>query len=191
MDSSIGPDYVFWSKLDAWSHRDAALLLCGLDPDRVRGSGIRLDGRELPPEFIEAAKIYRILKSATDAGPHGVHPFTVIEHALGKGLPLPGPLLEAVRERFRLERKRAGRDLEDTLGEADEAAPHPRSKQFLLRLIYVLATQGYGLKLDMPYNDASDIADDAERLGLALDRGTIANYLSEARQQAEVLGLVA
>jgi hypothetical protein len=145
----------------------------------------------LPPEFIEAAKVYRILKSAADAGLHGVHPFTVIEHALGKELPLPVPLLEAVRERFRLERKRAELAIEDTLSEADEAAPHPRSKQFLLRLIYVLATQGYGLKLDMPYNDARDIAEDAERLGLALDQGTIANYLREARQQAEVLGLVA
>lgn len=46
-------DFVFWSKLDAWSYRDAALLLCGFDPDRLKGAGIRLDGRELPEEFAE------------------------------------------------------------------------------------------------------------------------------------------
>ncbi len=191
MEPSTGPDHIFWSKLDAWSYRDAALLLCGFDPDQARGLGIRLDRCEVPAEFREASKVYRILKSTADKSQPTLHPFTVIEHALGKNLPLPGPLLVAVRERFSHERKRAGKEVGDSLSEPDEAAPHPRSKQFLLRLIYVLATQGYGLKLDMPYNDARDIADDAERLGLALDRGTIANYLSEARQQAEVLGLVA
>ena len=68
---------------------------------------------------------------------------------------------------------------------AEEPEPSLRSKQFLLRLIYVLATQGYGLKLEAPYIDASDIIADAERLGLVLDRGTIARYLKEARQQTE------
>jgi hypothetical protein len=189
MEASAGPDHAFWSKLDAWSYRDAALLLCGFDPDRVRGLGIRLDGREVPAEFSEASKVYRILKSTADKSQPTVHPFTVIEHALGKGLPLPGLLLEAVRERFSHERKRAGREVDDTLNEPDDAEPNPRSKQFLLRLIYVLATQGYGLKLEMPYNDARDIAADAERAGLALDRGTIARYLREARQQAESLRL--
>ena len=33
----------------------------------------------------------------------------------------------------------------------EDREPSPRSKQFLLRLIYVLATQGYGLKLEAPY----------------------------------------
>lgn len=30
-------DYEFWSKLDGWSFRDAALLLCGFDPDQTKG----------------------------------------------------------------------------------------------------------------------------------------------------------
>ena len=184
-------DFVFWSRLDSWSYRDAALLLCGFDPDRLKGAGIRLDGRELPEEFAEASKVYRILRSGTNGSQQTIHPFSVMEQALGKGLPLPSALLDAVRERFRLERKWAGREVGAGLDMIAEVDLNPRSKRFLLRLIYVLATQGYGLKLDMPYNDASDIAADAERLGLALDRGTIANYLSEARQQAEVLGLVA
>ena len=94
-------------------------------------------------------------------------------------------MLEAVRERFRLERKRAGREGSVGLDMTDEVELNPRSKQFLLRLIYVLATQGYGLKLDATYVDASEIVADAERLGLVLDRGTIARYLKEARQQAE------
>ena len=182
-------DFVFWSRLDAWSYRDAALLLCGFDPDRLKGAGIRLDGRELPEEFTEASKVYRILKSGTN-GQQTIHPFNAIEYALGKGLPLPTALLEAVRERFRLERKRAGREAGGGLDVTEEVDINPRSKQFLLRLIYVLATQGYGLKLEAPYVDASDIVADAERLGLVLDRGTIARYLNEARQQAESLGSV-
>lgn len=189
MEPSTGPDHIFWSKLDAWSYRDAALLLCGFDPDQARGLGIRLDGREVPAEFSEASKVYRILKSTADKSQPTLHPFTAIEHALGKNLPLPSPLLAAVRERYSHERKRAGKEVDDTLSEPDVAEPNPRSKQFLLRLIYVLATQGYGLKLDMPYNDARDIAADAERVGLALDRGTIARYLREAQQHTESLRL--
>jgi len=54
-------DFVFWSRLDAWSYRDAALLLCGFDPDQLKGAGIRLDGRDLSAEFTEASKVYRIL----------------------------------------------------------------------------------------------------------------------------------
>lgn len=177
-------DFVFWSKLDAWSYRDAALLLCGFDPDRLKGAGIRLDGRELPEEFAEASKVYRILKSGTNGDRQTIHPFNVMEHALGKGLPLPSALLEAVRERFRLERKRAGREAGVGLDVTEEVEIHPRSKQFLLRLIYVLATQGYGLKLEALYVEASEIAADAERIGLVLDRGTIARYLNEARQHA-------
>jgi hypothetical protein len=83
-------DFVFWSRLDAWSYRDAALLLCGFDPDRLKGAGIRLDGRELPEAFTEASKVYRILKSGTNGSQQTIHPFNAIEHALGKGLPLPG-----------------------------------------------------------------------------------------------------
>lgn len=178
-------DFVFWSRLDAWSYRDAALLLCGFDPDQLKGAGIRLDGRELPAAYTDASKVYRILKSVANGGQQSLHPFTAVEHALGRGLSVPAPLLEAVRDRFRRERKRAGRDGENGLDMAEEPEPSPRSKQFLLRLIYVLATQGYGLKLEAPYIDASDIIADAERLGLVLDRGTVARYLKEARQQVE------
>jgi len=183
-------DFVFWSRLDSWSYRDAALLLCGFDPDRLKGAGIRLDGRELPEEFAEASKVYRILRSGTNGSQQTIHPFSVMEQALGKGLPLPSALLDAVRELFRLERKWAGREVGAGLDMIAEVDLNPRSKRFLLRLIYVLATQGYGLKLEAPYVDASDIVADAERLGLVLDRGTIARYLDEARQQAESLSRV-
>ena len=182
-------DYQFWSKLDGWSFRDAALLLCGFDPDAVRGSGIRLDSREHPEYLAEASKVYRVLKSTTALGPNVAHPFTVIEHALKKDLPMPTPLLGAVRERFRQEREREGRQIDEVLGEAEQDEPHPRSRVFLLRLIYVMAKRGYGLKLEQPYNDANEIAADAERLGLLLDRDAVARYLKDARQQAESKGI--
>lgn len=182
-------DYQFWSKLDGWSFRDAALLLCGFDPDAVRGSGIRLDSREHPEYLAEASKVYRVLKSTTALGPNVAHPFTVIEHALKKDLPMPTPLLGAVRERFRQEREREGRQIDEVLGEAEQNEPHPRSRVFLLRLIYVMAKRGYGLKLEQPYNDANEIAADAERLGLLLDRDAVARYLQDARLQAESKGI--
>ena len=75
------------------------------------------------------------------------------------------------------------------LGEAEQDEPHPRSRVFLLRLIYVMAKRGYGLKLEQPYNDANEIAADAERLGLVLDRDAVARYLKDARQQAESKGI--
>jgi hypothetical protein len=52
-----------------------------------------------------------------------------------------------------------------------------------------MAKRGYGLKLEQPYNDANEIATDAERLGLVLDRDAVARYLKDARQQAESKGI--
>jgi len=182
MQDPIQLDYTFWSKLDTWSFRGAALLLCGFDPDEVRGSGVRLDGRDHPQHLAEASKVYRILKSASDLGANAAHPFSVVEYALKKDLPMPIPLLEAVRDRFREEREHAGLELDASLGEAE---PHPRTRQFLLRMIYVMARRGYGMELEQPYNDAREIAADAERLGLGLDRGAIARYLREAHQHFE------
>lgn len=187
MKDQIQLDYQFWSKLDNWSYRDAALLLCGFDPDQAKGLGIRLDGRNHPVKYAEASKIYRILKSAPDLGHNQAHPFAIIEFALKKNLPMPKALFETIRERYCLECKFDGQDTGDNLGKQDEAEPepHPRTKKFLLRLIYVMAIRGYGFKLDKPYNDAKEITDDAERMGLVLDRGAVARYLREAHRLAE------
>lgn len=186
MNTPSEPDFMFWSKLDAWNYRDAALLLCGFDPDHSRGSGIRLDRNEVPQMFVEASKVYRILKNATGLGLNAAHPFAIIGHALKKDLPMPTSLLQAVRERHLRERKHEGREVEDSLSNADEGEPLPHTRQFLLRLIYVLAMRGYGFKLDKPYNDAREIVGDAERMGLVLDRSAVARYLREARELSEL-----
>ena len=190
-------DYQFWSKLDNWPYRDAALLLCGFDPDQTKGLNIRLDGRNHPVKYDEASKVYRILKSAPDLGHNQAHPFAIIEFALKKSLPIPKALFETIRERYCLESTFDGRDVNDNLGKQDEAGPeagpepepHPRTKKFLLRLIYVMASRGYGFKLDKPYNEAKEIAEDAERLGLVLDRGAVARYLREAHRLAESVAI--
>ena len=193
MKDQIQLDYQFWSKLDNWSYRDAALLLCGFDPDQAKGLGIRLDGRNHPVKYAEASKIYRILKSAPDLGHNQAHPFAIIEFALKKNLPMPKALFETIRERYCLECTFDGRDTNDNLCKQDEDAleakpeiePHPRTRNFLLRLIYVMASRGYGFKFDKPYNEAKEIAEDAERLGLVLDQGAVARYLREAGRLAE------
>jgi len=189
MKDQLQLDYQFWSKLDGWTYRDAALLLCGFDPDQAKGLGIRLDGRNHPAKFAEASKVYRILKSAPDLGHNHAHPFAIIEFALKKDLPMPKPLFQTIRERYCLELNFDVRDVNDNLGKEDEAEPepepHPRTRKFLLRLIYVMASRGYGFKLDKPYNDAKEIAEDAERMGLVLDRGAVARYLREAHRLAE------
>jgi hypothetical protein len=98
-------------------------------------------------------------------------------------------LFQTIRERYCLELNFDVRDVNDNLGKEDEAEPepepHPRTRKFLLRLIYVMASRGYGFKLDKPYNDAKEIAEDAERMGLVLDRGAVARYLREAHRLAE------
>ena len=187
MKDQIQLDYQFWSKLDGWTFRDAALLLCGFDPDQAKGTGIRLDGRNHPTKYAEASKVYRILKSAPDLGHNQAHPFAIIEFALKKNLPIPKALFESIRERYCLELNFDARDVNDNLGKEDgpEPEPHPRTKKFLLRLIYVMASRGYGFKLDKPYNDAKEIAEDAERVGLVLDRSAVARYLREAHRLAE------
>jgi len=192
MKDQIQLDYQFWSKLDNWSYRDAALLLCGFDPDQAKGLGIRLDGRNHPVKFAEASKVYRILKSAPDLGHSQAHPFAIIEFALKKSLPLPKALFETIRERYCLECKFDGRDANDLCKQDEDAPdvkpesePHPRSRKFLLRMIYVMASRGYGFKLDKPYNNAKEISEDAERLGLVLDRSAVARYLREAHLLAE------
>ena len=191
MKEQIQLDYQFWSKLDSWSYRNAALLLCGFDPDQAKGSGIRLDGRNHPAKYAEASKVYRILKSASELGHNFAHPFGIIEFALKKNLPMPKVLFETIRERYCLECKFDKKDIGDNLGKGEEVEadsepePHPRTKKFLLRLIYVMASRGYGFKLDKPYNHAKEIADDAERMGLVLDCGAVARYLREAHRLAE------
>lgn len=178
-------DHAFWSKLDGWSFRDAALLLCGFDPDQTKGLGIRLDGRNHPVEFAEASKVYRILKSAPDLGHNQAHPFAIIELALKRNLMMPKSLFDAVRERYRLEREIEGREVDAGLAAHDKVDLHPRTRKFLLRLIYVMSSRGYGFKLDKPDNEAKEIADDAQRIGLHLDPGAVARSLTEARDLAE------
>ncbi len=185
MKELIQLDYQFWSKLDSWAYRDAALLLCGFDPDQTKGLGIRLDGRNHPARYAEASKVYRILKSAPDLGHNQAHPFAIIEFALKKSLPMSKALFETVRERYRLERKLEGREADENLAAHDKADLHPRTRKFLLRLIYVMSSRGYGFTLDKPDNDAKVIAGDAEHIGLLLDPGAVARSLTEARHLAE------
>lgn len=98
---------------------------------------------------------------------------------------MPKALLEAVRERYRLERKLEGWEADESLTAQDKADLHPRTRKFLLRLIYVMSSRGYGFKLDKPDNDAKEIADDAVRMGLRLDPGAVARSLTEARHLAQ------
>lgn len=186
MNPPSEPDFTFWSKLDAWSYRDAALLLCGFDPDHSRGSGIRLDRSVVPQTFVNASKVYRILKKAAGLGLNSAHPLAIVEHALKKNLPMPAPLLQAVRERYLRERQCERHEIDGSLSEADEVESHPHTRQFLLQLIYVMAMRGYGFKLEKPYNDAREIVGDAERMGLVLDLSAVARYLREARKLSEL-----
>jgi hypothetical protein len=48
------PDYAFWAKLDSWPLKDAALLLCGSDPDQFRGTNLRFNSKDVPQELTEA-----------------------------------------------------------------------------------------------------------------------------------------
>ncbi|EKD92202.1 MAG: hypothetical protein ACD_29C00119G0001 [uncultured bacterium] len=55
------PDYDFFLKLDKWTKKDAALILCGCDPAKHRNLRFSQDG--LPDDLIASQKLYRIFFS--------------------------------------------------------------------------------------------------------------------------------
>lgn len=96
------PDYKFWSKLDRWKHKEAALLLHEIDP--LEYKSIRFDSKTIPPELKEAYKTYRILTSIEwrniDPSFYSeVHPYAIISQAVLKDLTIPSELFEMLKIR--------------------------------------------------------------------------------------------
>ncbi len=115
------PDYKFWSKLDSWSFKDAALLLHGLDPLEFRQ--LRFNTREIPvsPELKEPYKTFLILKDANSQQQRPYHdgsvsPYFIMTIAIHKELSVPEELFEflSVRHQREQENKQAADDAPQT-----------------------------------------------------------------------------
>lgn len=98
------PDYTFWSKLDTWTLKDAALLLHGLDPLEHRR--VKFNLREVPnePVFKEAYKTFLVLNNVTRDHRYSENTGISIERIYviveKKELPIPKALKTLLETRF-------------------------------------------------------------------------------------------
>ncbi len=98
------PDYNWWSKVDNWSLKEAALLLHGHDPCEHRL--LQLGEIYILSEMEEVQKTYFLLKATPWKerypyhGSKGLCPMAVMTEAIEKALPFPQPLYELVSARF-------------------------------------------------------------------------------------------
>lgn len=178
-------DYRYWTSLDRWQAKEAALLLDGKDPDQHKA--VKLTGSDIPAGYENAAKIAKLLSRIDWKGRYGFEAFEVsnspvfiVKTLSDAGWPVPERLLESISP---LLRKLENRFLEE---EADRALPTStaatKERQTMLKLILGLACAGYGIDPSSTRNPkAKEMREDLERVGLPLDDGTIKKYLDEAR----------
>lgn len=91
------PDYKFWSKLDVWNFKEAALLLHEIEPHEYMQ--VKFTTREIPtePELREPHKTFLILKKMNwgknySYGDSGETPQNIYFAAFKKGLDIPEEL---------------------------------------------------------------------------------------------------
>lgn len=104
------PDYKYWASAETWSQNKAAFLLHGIDPDSYLD--VQLSSKNVPEEFKEVQKTFRILRSVPWQHRHpqyyfcnvGVSPVAIIFEAIKKNLHMPAILKRLIRERFEKEK---------------------------------------------------------------------------------------
>jgi hypothetical protein len=103
------PDYIFWSKLEFWKLKDAALLLHDIEPHLYKT--LKFLTKDVPADLTEVYKTYLILKDAQWKDYPSVcygneaNPYTIIAVAIRKELPLPQELHDLVNTRYQRERE--------------------------------------------------------------------------------------
>lgn len=103
------PDYTFWSKLEFWKLKDAALLLHDIEPHLYKT--LKFPTKDVPADLTEVYKTYLILKDTQLKDYPGVgysneaNPYTIILVAIRKELPLPQELHDLVNTRYQREQE--------------------------------------------------------------------------------------
>jgi len=127
------PDYNWWSKVDNWSLKEAALLLHGHDPCEHRL--LQLGEIYILSEMEEVQKTYFLLKATPWKERYAYHvgkglcPMAVMTEAIEKALPFPQPLYELVSARF----ARQNQGLTKNVGSHASASSSEAKQQFSVR----------------------------------------------------------
>src|ERR1700722_11806438 len=99
MSKLAEPDYLYWSKWDEWTFKEAALLLHGFEPLDFRDIKFNANKKFNTPELEKAYKTFLFLKKVKWTGlgtvnNNSVHPFDVQKMSHHKDLPIPEKLNE-------------------------------------------------------------------------------------------------
>src|SRR3990172_6030615 len=104
--SHPAPDYDYLLKLDHWSKKDAALIICGKDPENYPRD-VQFTGNNIPNELREPYKLYKIFVAFDRYADH-LHrlgdPCVYINLAYGKDWKIPDDLVVAytrLQERYK------------------------------------------------------------------------------------------
>lgn len=191
-------NYKYWASLDKWTQKEIALLMVGMDPDSHKE--VRLNSRDLPAEYAEAADISRAHGRIDWVGRYGSqgyqisgNPMYAVNALISAGWDAPDELLAALRERAEKDRlfsqhgENNDNDNEESAAVRTNSAS-TRERKTMLKLILGLACGGYGMDPSAEKNrHAKSMREDLEKLGIPLDDATIKKYLDEARQLRRVL----
>lgn len=129
------PDHDFFLKLDKWTKKDAALILCGHNPSNYKNLRLTQDG--LPQELIPSAQLYRIFCSVNFFTKYGRdhYPLDYILECHKKGIALSEALLASARQLFRYLKK-----FEAVTEECPEDSADSRERNYLLKIIGALTS---------------------------------------------------
>lgn len=180
-------DYKYWASLDRWSRKETALLMDAKDPSKHKS--IRLNSRDLPGEYAQAARIAKALERIDWEGRYGAsayqvsgNPIFAIHALLSTGWDAPSELREALAERQEREAALNDSSQADNNDNEQPVSARTRERNTMLKLILGFACGGYGLDPDAQKNKhAKAMRVDLEKVGLPLDDDTIKKYLDEAR----------
>ncbi|MBM3117889.1 hypothetical protein [Jeongeupia naejangsanensis] len=175
-----------WMKFDTWKPREAVLILSGLHPDSMTGSGIKITSplHELPPEFAAPAALYQIFSrykwadTWSNRMPGNAHPTWFYDIACEKGVALPGMVCTAFDELFDAEEP--GKTSAEGHSELRES-----ERKSLYKIVIGLAAGGYRYKAGSRNTSLSEMLADIQKLGLSIDGDTLRKWLKEAESVLE------
>jgi len=135
------PDYDYLLKLEYWPKKDAALIICGKDPEYYRG--MQFSSKNITEELIPAYKLYKIFDSYDKYSNHQERlgkPWTYLSLAHNKDWEIPDALCEAY-SKYTVRKNEIAAAAEQRVQEAKEAEYDngARERKYLLKIIGALA----------------------------------------------------
>lgn len=160
------PDYEFLLKLEKWSKKDAALIVCGFNPIDYRK--VRFGGKDIPSELEVAYKIYQIFCSVDfwiKYQDYKEHPLNYIRECHEKDIAIVEPLREAVKKRLEYietlkEKAKATTQAQETNKEIVyvDSGEGARERRYLLKMIGALAKLYFDNKKQKPSDSKQAIS---------------------------------